>query len=512
MKFSCRLFFFAIFVQSVFSQDLIQNPGFESGTLLGWEEKAGGIKSALSTEAYAGSFCAAIEGRGKLEQTVEGLEPGTDYILTCYTKALGGARSNVGIMEFGRGKSSDVIRDTNYVKVELPFRTGLEATSGTLFFYNLSSSGTVYADDFTLVKDTLSAFQSSLPEAPDGLRWQKIEHLSDEFNEDALDGSKWLDYHPYWKGREPSHHLPDNVWVADGTLRLTNTSRVDDLSEVADPEKDVWVDAACVTSIERNVSYGYYETRIKESNISMTSAFWFQGKYSEIDVIENLGAPSNNNGHEQHMRMNTHYYPGGWDNDQKTPRDWRMPYPAAEDFHVYGVWWIDERHVNFYHNGTLTAEIELPGDYDEPMYMFFDTEVFVWEGLPKIENLKNPDRNTMYVDWVRSWELVKDETSVQSEEKSAPIQLNLLPNYPNPFNPSTQINYSVEKSGPVKLSIYDTSGRLIRILELGHKTKGEYTVNWNGRNEQGQTVASGLYFCHLEATGSNKTMKMTLMR
>ena len=65
------------------------------------------------------------------------------------------------------------------------------------------------------------------------------------------------------------------------------------------------------------------------------------------------------------------------------------------------------RTVCFYHNGRKVAEVKPGGELLEPMYMFLDTEVFIWEGLPAVEPLKDADTNTMYVDWVRAWKLEK---------------------------------------------------------------------------------------------------------
>ena len=158
------------------------------------------------------------------------------------------------------------------------------------------------------------AKMANLPEPPKAYRWEAIPELSDEFDGDALDTSKWLDYHPYWGGREPSQHDPANVSVRDGLLHLKSTTDIDDISEVADPEQDVWVSAACVTSREPIASYGYYETRMKASALSMTSAFWFQGKYSEIDVVEQLGAPKDGrtSAQSQHVDADEHALLSRW--------------------------------------------------------------------------------------------------------------------------------------------------------------------------------------------------------
>lgn len=250
---------------------------------------------------------------------------------------------------------------------------------------------------------------ASLPAAPDGFRWQAVSGLSDEFSGGKLDDSKWLPFQPYWKGRPPSAFEPKNVSVAGGMLKLRSTALVADLAGVKNPETDIWVASACVSSKSASATAGYYEARIKASGLSMTSSFWLQGKYSEIDVVEQLGAPLKNPGDRDFMLMNTHSFKDGWDKDQATPARWKMPTPAAAGFHVYGVWWKDEHTTWFYHDGQKVAELKPGCGFLEPMYLFFDTEVFTWSGLPTIESLNDPQRNTMEVDWVRAWRLVKTD-------------------------------------------------------------------------------------------------------
>lgn len=260
---------------------------------------------------------------------------------------------------------------------------------------------------FLAPADMPAQSQSSRPPAPAGYQWQAVAGLSDEFNGTALDDSKWLPYLTYWKGRPPSQFDPKNVSVSGGTLKLRSTPLVESLSEVKEPGKDIWVAAACVSSKKPSASVGYYEARIKASRLSMTSSFWFQGKYSEIDVVEQLGDPGKNADDKNFMLMNTHSFRNGWDKDEATPVRWKMPRAAADAFHVYGVWWKDKDTVWFYHDGIKTAEVKTRCEFLEPMFLIFDTEVFTWSGLPTIESLKDPKRNTMEVDWVRSWKLVK---------------------------------------------------------------------------------------------------------
>ena len=88
----------------------------------------------------------------------------------------------------------------------------------------------------------------------------------------------------------------------------------------------------------------------------------------------------------------------------------------------------------------------------------------------------------------------------------------LFQNYPNPFNPDTWIPYSLSKPVEVSLSIYDVQGRLIKHQSLGSQKIGEHTAHWNGRNREGEPVASGIYFYTLNAGEFSATRRMYLQR
>ena len=100
---------------------------------------------------------------------------------------------------------------------------------------------------------------------------------------------------------------------------------------------------------------------------------------------------------------------------------------------------------------------------------------------------------------------------------SRPTETALLPNYPNPFNPETWIPYQLAKPTEVVMSIYAADGRLIRTLELGHQSVGIYesrsrAAYWDGRNEFGEPVASGVYFYTLTAGDFTATRKMLIRK
>jgi hypothetical protein len=94
-----------------------------------------------------------------------------------------------------------------------------------------------------------------------------------------------------------------------------------------------------------------------------------------------------------------------------------------------------------------------------------------------------------------------------------PRSFALYQNTPNPFNPATVIPYDVpEGGGNVTLMIYDVSGKLIRTLVNGAQSPGERKATWNGLDENGQRVASGVYFYRLNAPGYKMTRKMVFLK
>jgi hypothetical protein len=84
--------------------------------------------------------------------------------------------------------------------------------------------------------------------------------------------------------------------------------------------------------------------------------------------------------------------------------------------------------------------------------------------------------------------------------------------YPNPFNPSTTISYSVPTDGDVSISIYNAKGQLVNTVVSEYKNKGHYQVVWQGKDSNGRSVASGLYFSRLLASGKSLSYKMLLMK
>ncbi|MBI1927172.1 T9SS type A sorting domain-containing protein [Candidatus Poribacteria bacterium] len=98
-----------------------------------------------------------------------------------------------------------------------------------------------------------------------------------------------------------------------------------------------------------------------------------------------------------------------------------------------------------------------------------------------------------------------------------PTKTLLLANYPNPFNPETWVPYQLAKDTNVSIRIYDSAGRSVRTLNLGYKAAGYYldksrAAYWDGRNDVGERMASGVYFYQLVTKDASATRKLVIMK
>ena len=104
-------------------------------------------------------------------------------------------------------------------------------------------------------------------------------------------------------------------------------------------------------------------------------------------------------------------------------------------------------------------------------------------------------------------------TAVEGEEmRLLPRTFSLSQNYPNPFNASTVIEYALPRSSRVNILMYNTLGQRVRVLVDEVQTDGYYKVLWDGKDDTGHAVATGMYLYRLEADRFVKTRKLILMR
>ena len=155
--------------------------------------------------------------------------------------------------------------------------------------------------------------------------------------------------------------------------------------------------------------------------------------------------------------------------------------------------------------GALGNAAAAPSLYPQVLEMLTAADVQQW--LTQAQHLKLTDatsqRGILFLEQLLA-ALIPKETA-------------LLPNYPNPFNPETWIPYRLSHASDVDITIYDTRGMVVRRLDLGHQMAGYYTdrtkaAYWNGRNEYGELVASGIYFYQLRAGDYTALRQMVILK
>jgi hypothetical protein len=148
----------------------------------------------------------------------------------------------------------------------------------------------------------------------------------------------------------------------------------------------------------------------------------------------------------------------------------------------------------------LTEALIRPDQAREHVYAYVDTEVEA--EVTYAYRIEAVDRSggTEFFGPVRGTALVR------------PFQFFLAQNVPNPFNPSTELRFELPAAGRVQLSIYDIEGRLVRRLVDGVLEAGPHAERWDGRDQAGRDVASGIYFSRLSTNEQVQHRKMMLIR
>jgi hypothetical protein len=201
-------------------------------------------------------------------------------------------------------------------------------------------------------------------------------------------------------------------------------------------------------------------------------------------------------------------YPGQLPSALPAGTDWvpRLysitPYPAAAAF--------DVDLTLFYEQSEFDAS-GLAEEWVLHAYRY-NNGMAAWE---MAEGTVNTETNAVVCDGVTAfsqWGFSDSEALVDDEIDPVPAATALCQNFPNPFNPSTRIEYSIHKDTYVKLSVYDVLGREVRVLVDAREKAGYKSVSWNGKDNAGGEAASGVYFYRLVAGEFVETRKMILLR
>ena len=160
-----------------------------------------------------------------------------------------------------------------------------------------------------------------------------------------------------------------------------------------------------------------------------------------------------------------------------------------------------------YNNGAsweiLTSDLSSTGIWEWPVPAFVSNQARI-----KVEDA---DGATLFDTSDMPFRIIADPTAVTGE-CGLPHEYALHPNYPNLFNPVTELEYMLPEQTHVRMEIFNISGGKVISLVDSHQDAGFYTVKWDVRDDLGRKVSDGIYLCRFRTAVYNRTIRMVLLR
>jgi hypothetical protein len=189
-------------------------------------------------------------------------------------------------------------------------------------------------------------------------------------------------------------------------------------------------------------------------------------------------------------------------NNRFEPREDHKGNIARAIFYFYTMY-KDQSDTNFFHlqkEGLRTWHSYDPADADELLRTGY------------IAQYQEEKPNPFIIDSTLVNRAYFSLVGIGKEDLPVVKKFRLLQNYPNPFNPATTIEFELTRPETISLTVYSLSGQKIRTLISGNYLPGMHRVQWNGGDERGSPVASGVYFYQLQLNGQQQAKKMFLIR
>jgi len=185
---------------------------------------------------------------------------------------------------------------------------------------------------------------------------------------------------------------------------------------------------------------------------------------------------------------------------------WGTVRVAASDYNALRIR-TDERTIS---KTILFGNVVNSDTTQDISYFWITKGVFNLASITSMDGETNPNFTTAS----SVSRLASTTTGVQPGDTPAelPTTFNLQQNFPNPFNPETQISFSIGEPGRVDLEIFDATGKRVKTLVARNMAAGNYNARWDGTNEAGHKVASGQYVYRLRLNGQVKSKIMTLLK
>ncbi len=251
------------------------------------------------------------------------------------------------------------------------------------------------------------------PEAPKGYHWEKVDALSDEFSK--LDEDKWN--YSLWNYTPPNIMMKSQANAENGKLCIKAELHDDTIR---------WMKTCRIMS-KAQISYPMYtECRMKAADISAYNTYWLNNGNSrdrnEIDICENNANPTNpktKHGLKDFpyiMQSNIHHAvdsvnlrsPSYASTRHLSKDNKNKDKNFHESYHTMGLYWEDDRKCHWFLDGEYVGFSSSKRPFTRELNIIFDLWSNSWDGFPTKESLKDDSRNTMYVDWIHTFKLMKD--------------------------------------------------------------------------------------------------------
>lgn len=169
-----------------------------------------------------------------------------------------------------------------------------------------------------------------------------------------------------------------------------------------------------------------------------------------------------------------------------------------------------------YLGNPMEGELAFSGNSEGWKRVSFDLSDYAGEnGIIRFDFASDPS-NTTYTGWYIDQLYLGDKSvimDIDEEETDIPSSFRVSQNYPNPFNPSTTIGFELPNSGLVSVRIYNIMGQLVKTLSDNKSYEaGKHSIMWNGKNNNGEEVPSGVYFYRITSGNETQTKKMLLIK
>jgi beta-porphyranase len=265
-------------------------------------------------------------------------------------------------------------------------------------------------------------------EAPEGKKWTKIEHLSDEFDGKKLDKSKWVadpEGHPDfgWIGRPPALFKESSIKVKKGFLEIEVGKLKKTFTSNKYKTPSVYDYYGGIIRASKSISYGhYFEAKFKMSKTEMGGGFWLMSKNicnkkHEIDITESVGSISPlaeewGKKWDKIMHSNTIHRKTKC-NDATRSQGMILPeIKNSENYYTYGLWWKSPTELLFYLDGKHVYTLKPPVDFDQQLFIHFSIESYDWNPIPtdggKVASANKEDR-TAKIDYIRTYKLTNKQ-------------------------------------------------------------------------------------------------------